>query len=294
MDPYAILGVPRTAPRAEIARAYRALARRHHPDAGAPPTPTMARINEAWHILSDPARRARWDREHAVVAPPHWAPAPVDAPSPRQPPPRPAAPPSPMDSPWIAIGVLAAAAVLVAGVMIGLTVASAPPDQRVAFESPELRVSHPADWTRVPGSTTQTDAHRIIVHLTTFPVPPEQMCTVYADPCAPVPADIPTGEASIVLIAHEGGEPPVPEPLIRRPFGLDADAMIGGQPAAIERSRFEGGTTLAWWQLSPPGFPDRWIEVHAVIADRDLEESTAFAEIERMLDTLEFGDEAAR
>ena len=47
IDPYAVLGVPRTATREEIARAYRALARRHHPDAGAPPSTTMARINEA-------------------------------------------------------------------------------------------------------------------------------------------------------------------------------------------------------------------------------------------------------
>jgi curved DNA-binding protein len=58
LDPYSILGVPRTASREEIARAYRRLAKDHHPDAGAAPNPTMSRINDAWHTLSDPARRA--------------------------------------------------------------------------------------------------------------------------------------------------------------------------------------------------------------------------------------------
>jgi curved DNA-binding protein CbpA len=57
---YAVLGVPQTADRRDIQRAYRALARRTHPDFGGDES-AMARINEAWHVLSDPGRRAAYD-----------------------------------------------------------------------------------------------------------------------------------------------------------------------------------------------------------------------------------------
>ncbi|HEY6608849.1 MAG TPA: J domain-containing protein, partial [Candidatus Limnocylindria bacterium] len=123
-DPYTILGVPRTAGRDEIARAYHRLAKQHHPDAGAQPSPQMALINEAWYTLSDPARRARWDQAHgAVVAPAHWAAAaatPYAQPAAR-PMPRPSAPPSRLDSGWVAAGVVAVVAVVVGVVMVGLS-----------------------------------------------------------------------------------------------------------------------------------------------------------------------------
>jgi len=51
----------------EIRSAYRALARRHHPDAVAaaggttPPGADMAAINRAWSVLGDPGRRAMYD-----------------------------------------------------------------------------------------------------------------------------------------------------------------------------------------------------------------------------------------
>lgn len=51
----------------EIRSAYRALARRHHPDAvaaaggTAPPGAEMAAINRAWSVLGDPGRRAMYD-----------------------------------------------------------------------------------------------------------------------------------------------------------------------------------------------------------------------------------------
>ncbi len=106
IDPYAVLAVPRTATREEIARAYRRLAKQHHPDAGGPASPTMARINEAWSVLSSPTRRARWDRDHAVVHPPHWAATPPTAREPMRPPPRAmAGPPSVRDSGWLAAAV---------------------------------------------------------------------------------------------------------------------------------------------------------------------------------------------
>src|SRR3954453_22916486 len=62
---YDVLGVAVGASRADIHRAYLALARRHHPDAGGDET-AMRRVNEAWAVLSDNTRRRRYDAEHDV------------------------------------------------------------------------------------------------------------------------------------------------------------------------------------------------------------------------------------
>jgi curved DNA-binding protein len=63
LDPYATLGIPAGASRAEAARAHRRLAKRYHPDLNRRPDAAerMRRINEAWRILSDPVRRAHHD-----------------------------------------------------------------------------------------------------------------------------------------------------------------------------------------------------------------------------------------
>jgi curved DNA-binding protein CbpA len=77
-DPYAVLGVTRTSTPAQVSRAYRHLAKRYHPDLhpGEEPAARMQRVNEAWHILSSPARRASYDLDHPAGAVPggHWAP----------------------------------------------------------------------------------------------------------------------------------------------------------------------------------------------------------------------------
>jgi molecular chaperone DnaJ len=66
-DPYEILGVTRTASDDEIKQAYRALARRYHPDVVRDGNKTdvetkFKRINQAYEVLSDPAKRAQYDR----------------------------------------------------------------------------------------------------------------------------------------------------------------------------------------------------------------------------------------
>lgn len=74
-DPYATLGIPRTASREEAARAHRRLAKRYHPDVShdAAAADRMRRVNEAWRILSDPGRRARYDADRAVAAAGPWS-----------------------------------------------------------------------------------------------------------------------------------------------------------------------------------------------------------------------------
>jgi hypothetical protein len=288
IDPYAVLGVPRTATRDEVARAYRALAKRHHPDAGAPPSASMARINEAWSILGSPGRRASWDRAHAVVRAPHWAAAPPRAP---QRPERPVAPPpSRLDSGWAAFGVVTAVVLLVGVSMIVLSLVATPSDDRVAFESSELRFRHLPEWTVAAGDGSDPGGHRVVAHLVTFDVDPGRLCTTFEGPCALEPDDIPPGEASIVITAWEGGEPPVPEPVTARPAGLSADAIIAGRPAAIERRVVDEDIAVTWYQLSPPDFPDRWIEVTAVVRGLELDRTDVLDEITRLLDTVEFRD----
>ncbi len=67
-DPYAILGVARSATRSEIRTAYRGLVERYHPDRyhGNPlanlANERMVAINQAYDVLSDPARRAVFDQ----------------------------------------------------------------------------------------------------------------------------------------------------------------------------------------------------------------------------------------
>lgn len=287
IDPYAVLGVPRTATREEVARAYRALAKRHHPDAGAPPSTTMARINEAWAILGSPSRRASWDETHAVARVAHWAAAPPRAPQRPEPPVAP--PPSRMDSGWAAFGVVAAVAMLVGATMIGLSAIATPAAATDSFVDDALRFAYPSDWIAAPG-TPNDGGHRVVAHLLTFGVDDDQLCTSFADPCTLEPDDVPAGEASIVITAWDGGTPPVADPVINLPAGLDADAIIGGRPAAMERRAVDEDTTVYWWQLSPPGFPDRWIEVTAVLRGIVLEETGVFADIEELLDSIEFRD----
>lgn len=62
-DPYAVLQVTPEAEDTVISAAYRALARRFHPDvAGDGSTAPMSAINAAWDLLRTPERRAAYDR----------------------------------------------------------------------------------------------------------------------------------------------------------------------------------------------------------------------------------------
>ncbi|HLN68691.1 MAG TPA: J domain-containing protein [Streptosporangiaceae bacterium] len=74
-DLYQLLGVPRGASREEIAQAWRRRARAEHPDhrprdAGDAAADRFRVLAEAWRVLSDPARRAAYDRTLEHQQPP--------------------------------------------------------------------------------------------------------------------------------------------------------------------------------------------------------------------------------
>lgn len=71
IDHYRRLGVSRDASAGEIRRAYRRLARRHHPDLNPRPegAERFAALAHAYEILNDPAARTRYDHTLASQVP---------------------------------------------------------------------------------------------------------------------------------------------------------------------------------------------------------------------------------
>jgi curved DNA-binding protein CbpA len=68
MNYYVVLGIEEDADSTSIRRAFRALARRYHPDAGAGSSAIeFRRVLEAYETLSDPDRRRLYDRRLGVV-----------------------------------------------------------------------------------------------------------------------------------------------------------------------------------------------------------------------------------
>ncbi|HWD80278.1 MAG TPA: DnaJ domain-containing protein [Kribbella sp.] len=80
-DPWTLLGVRRDADADEIRRSYRRLSRSHHTDVGGDAS-HQAKLNRAYEILSDPARRAGYAQ--LLDGPPE--PPPIAEPAPDEPP----------------------------------------------------------------------------------------------------------------------------------------------------------------------------------------------------------------
>jgi len=68
LEYYKILGVEKNATAEEIKRAYRRLAREHHPDLnpGGNSSGNFIRIKNAYDVLYDPAKRQKYDEEIQV------------------------------------------------------------------------------------------------------------------------------------------------------------------------------------------------------------------------------------
>ena len=80
---YEVLGVSPAASPAEIMRAYRLQARRHHPDVSGADDAAMQALNLAWSTLGDPARRRAYDRLLGIDAPHGSSPRPRPASAPQ-------------------------------------------------------------------------------------------------------------------------------------------------------------------------------------------------------------------
>src|SRR5881396_1486985 len=87
-DYYETLGIPKTATDEEIRAAFRKLARKHHPDVAKDKTAAEEKfkeINEAYEVLGDPEKRAKydqlgadWNRPGGFQPPPQWGPQPTE------------------------------------------------------------------------------------------------------------------------------------------------------------------------------------------------------------------------
>ena len=138
---YEILGVEPTAPAERIRAAYRERARLHHPDRAAATgsgVDAMSEVNEAYRVLSDPARRLEYDRsirprssaagqgrrppEDGAVSDPVEFPTPV--------PPSRLMPAGPARVPWKMMAVMAVvgSAVILFGAAFNDSPSSEPPD----------------------------------------------------------------------------------------------------------------------------------------------------------------------
>ncbi len=69
-DYYDILGIKRDASAEEIKQAYRRMALKHHPDKGGGAEAKFKEINEAYQVLSDPNKKAAYDRYGSADAGP--------------------------------------------------------------------------------------------------------------------------------------------------------------------------------------------------------------------------------
>ena len=123
---YDALQLPRGASADDVRAAFRRLAREHHPDRAGADGEAMARVNQAYEVLSDPERRARYD-QHLDNRPPPRKPGRVELPGDRL-------------RRRLAWGAASLAAVVVGGLALVTFLRDRRPDEAAARVEP---LSHP-------------------------------------------------------------------------------------------------------------------------------------------------------
>lgn len=152
-DYYSLLGIPASASAVDIKTRYRALSKQHHPDKGGDPT-QMARINQAYSILSNTFQRNIYDAEQrraSRAASPgaktaHSSPA-------RHPAPRPDGRFTTFSSPakrhstwWPRLGLAFASIVILGGIIMNLPIAEAIGSTNESTRTPTpLTVEYPSE-----------------------------------------------------------------------------------------------------------------------------------------------------
>ena len=186
-----------------------------------------------------------------------------------------------MDSGPIVAAVVGGIGLVLVAIMVVITLAVGPPTQTRPFAVDGLAFDYPDSWSLARGDRPAGADRWVMAHLTSFPTATDERCLDFSERCRWEAAALPAGGASIQVIAWESGRPPEPAP--------DPEALIGGAPSAHAQATIGDEHLSAWWQLSPPGFPDRWIEVRAEIRGGDLERARRMAEIDSLLESVEFG-----
>lgn len=123
---YDALQLPRGASVDDVRAAFRRLAREHHPDRAGADGEAMVRVNQAYEVLSDPDRRARYDQQLDHRPPPR-KPGRVDLPGDRL----------RRRVAWAAAGL---AAVVIGGIAVVTLLRDRRPDEAAARVEP---LSHP-------------------------------------------------------------------------------------------------------------------------------------------------------
>lgn len=189
-----------------------------------------------------------------------------------------------MDTGRIAILAIAGVAVLIGLGYFGLYAVIGQSDTRSEFTSEDISFKYDPGWSLHPGEPDVVGGQRVVAHLASFGLRPEELCNRAGEPCLTTGESMPEGQVSMVITAWREGTPQVPEP--------GTEFMVGGAPAARDVVQVEDVFT-AWWQLSPPDFPDQWIEVRADFrARRQIDVNRAFEAIHVVLDSVEFGTES--
>lgn len=185
-----------------------------------------------------------------------------------------------MDSGVLVAAVVATIALAVGGIMVVVAMVAGPPSRTLTYPGDEVRFQYPDTWNLTEAGDPAPAGHRVVAHLTSFSTAPDEHCLVFSERCRWEGETLPSGGASVQIIEWDFGPPPDPDP--------SDELVIGGEPAVHAQTTVGGEILSAWWQLSPPGFPDRWIEVRAEIRGGELERGRRMAEILAMLHSLTF------